>query len=127
MKYKLLALLFLVPSCTSYTDLGSNFKLYQYGDRDVYVGYCFHNCEKSSIIMIPPTVVDVHHDANWIIAKVVRGDSSYWIIEKYVEIDFCYDCGFGDSLRERNLFGPLNYGEFMNMLEEKAISLRLRE
>ncbi len=129
MKLRFLIALLLLPACTSYTDLGSNFKLYEYDRDDVFVGYCFNDCEVSSIPVIPRKVVKINHNSDWIVAEI-EGDSSqsgYWVVDKNVEAEFCYDCGFFYDSLQANVHGPLNVEGFEAMLETEKIALRLTE
>ncbi len=69
MKRILITSVIVLAGCNSYSDLGGNFKLYEYSNRDVYIGYCFNRCNESSLPVVPPTVVAIDHDDNWIIAR----------------------------------------------------------
>lgn len=126
--YCLLVTAFLLASCRSYSDLGNGFKLYEYDREDVYVGYCFSDCDRSSISVIPPTVTALDHNADWIVAKTrsATDEVGYWIVEKHIETVFCYNCGFSDSLRA-NVRGPLGVAEFDSLLEAEDVALSLGE
>ena len=126
--YGLLVTALLLVSCRSYSDLGAGFKLYAYDREDVYVGYCFRDCDISSIMVIPPTVAALDHNAEWIVARTqnATGEVGYWIVNKHIEAAFCYDCGFSDSVRA-NVRGPLGVAEFESLLEAEDIALSLGE
>ena len=116
-----------LTSCTSYTDLGSNFKLYEYDRDDVYIGYCFNRCDVSSIMVVPPTVIKVDHDADWIVARTrgAPGEPVYWVVDKSMSLSFRRDRTLSDSLRS-SVRGPLVAAEFASVLEEEGIALSLR-
>ncbi len=124
MKCGLLAAL-AFASCTSRSDLGDGFHLYKSDRDDVRVGYCFNDCDKSSITVVPNRVVEVAHDAEWILARTEGGAPGYWVVDKGVG-EFCYDCGFSDTLLA-HVRGPLGATEFEAALQEKGIELSFGE
>jgi len=90
--------------------------------------YCTStSCCNAGFEVVPSYVESTDHDADWIVAKALHGDSTtYWIVDKRFKVDLSrcevISC---DSTVKAHTFGPLRYAAYLKAIDSLGIELRI--
>lgn len=127
-------ILIIQPSCENckkwgIIDLGSNYMLINADESDVFIIYCTTKkpCCNVGITLVPKLIDSIGYNSNYIIARSLGKDSTYyWIIKKSKFLEMEYDSGFSKKVKQ-DVFGPLNYYTFDSILKRYEIMIEFNK
>jgi len=126
-------ILIIPPSCENceklgVIDLGSNYMLINADESDVFLIYCTtkRHCCNVGITLVPKLIDSIGYNSNYIIARSLSKEGSYyWIIKKGEFDEIEYDLGFSEKVKQ-GVWGPLNYYSFDSIIKKKEISIKFK-
>jgi hypothetical protein len=133
-RVSLIGLGLLFTSCCPFINanqLGNNFILSEYDNKDRRILYSEDKCSGSGIEIVPMTVLEYANNSRWIIAKSTgtptKTDYQYWIIDKDFKVRIVQDNDSTINIIKSHVAGPLDSASFMQQLHTNKIDLKLKK